>query len=221
MSRHKTIKQMNDEFAEQLRLKEEQSQKDASRKLSEIIAKHNLREQLSIDDFHTIARKIFPILSRSDEIILSMNFLKACAELLFASEVEFWQKINNLMLLFIYEIYNFPFHPMNSQQIADETLKYFIDTNEVDDTNCNNFCSAIHLLMKLYTRHGSKVIGPSLNVHVNNFNIKLCAYPNNEKQISLSLFGYAHNFILKLLTCTFSEGPITLLPCLVYNFINK
>ena len=213
MSRHKTIKQMNDEFTEQLRLKEEQSQKDASRKLSEIIAKHTLREQLSIDEFYTIARKIFPILSRSDEIILSMNFLKACAELLFASEVEFWQKINNLMLLFIYEIYNFPFHPMNSQQIADETLKYFIDTNEVDDTNRDDFCSAIHLLMKLYTRHGSKFISPSLNVYVNNFNIKLCAYPNNDKLICFSLFGYGHNKYKKIMS--FRPPNSTIIKCTI------
>ena len=200
---------MNEEFAEQ-------SQKDASRKLSEIIAKHNLGKQLSIDDFHTIARKIFPILSRSDEIILSTNFLKACAELLFASEVEFWEKINNLMLLFFYEIYNFPFHQMNSQQIADKTLKYFIDTDdtaEVDDKNCDNFCLAIHLLMKLYTRHGSKVISPSLNVYVNNFNIKLCPYPNNEKLICLSLFGYGHNKYKK--TMSFRPPNSTIIKCTI------
>ena len=54
--------------------------------------------------------------------------------------------------------------------------------------------------MKLYTRHGSKVIGPSLNVYVNNFNIKLCPYPNNDKLICFSLFGYGHNKYKKIMS---------------------
>lgn len=196
----KMYRQTLEQMKEKARLKEESDRKEILRKLSEITAKHNLGEQFSMDDLYTIARKIFPNLSWSDEIRLSTNFLNACAELLFASEAEFSEKLNHLTLLFFPEIHNFPFHPMNSQQIADETLKYFIRTNKVNDKNRDNFRLAINLLMKLYTKHDSKVISPSLNVHVSNFNMKLFPYPNNEEQISLSLFGYGHNKYKKIMS---------------------
>ncbi len=176
------------------------SQRDASLKIPEIIAKYNLGEQLSIADLYTIARIILPILSWSDERILSMDFLNACAELLFASEAEFWKKIDKLMLLFISEIYNISFHPRNSQEIANEMLQYFISTNKVDHKNCVHFRLAIHLLMKLYNRHDAKSISTSLNVYVRNFNMKLWPYPNNEKQISLSFFGYGHDKYKRIMT---------------------
>lgn len=192
-----TFKQIN----EKAPLKEKSDRKEILRKLSEITAKHNLGEQFSMDDLYTIARKIFPNLSWSDKIRLSTNFLNACAELLFASEAEFSEKLNHLTLLFFPEIQNFPFHRINSEQTANIMLESFICKYKVDDKNRDNFRLAINLLMKLYTRHDSKCIDLRLRVHVKNFNMKLCAYPNNEEQISLSLFGYAHNKYERIMSC--------------------
>lgn len=194
MSQHYlSIKQRRNKLNQIFQSEEESSHEDAFRKLPEIIAKHKRREPLSRDDLCIIARKIFPILGRSDEITLSTNFTAACAELLFASVKEFKEKRNHLMLLFVDEIYNFPFHPMNSEQTADKILQYLISTNKVDDTNRDKIFSATHLLIKLYNRHCSKGIDSSLNVCGNDFNIILCPYPDNKNKISLSLFGCGHN----------------------------
>ena len=194
MSQHYlSIKQRRNKLNQIFQSEEESSHEDAFRKLPEIIAKHKRREPLSRDDLCIIARKIFPILGRSDEITLSTNFTAACAELLFASVKEFKEKRNHLMLLFVDEIYNFPFHPMNSEQTADKILQYLISTNKVDDTNRDKIFSATHLLIKLYNRHCSKGIDSSLNVCGNDFNIILCPYPDNKNEISLSLFGCGHN----------------------------
>lgn len=155
--------------------------------------KNGLLRELSKDDFYTIAKKIFPNLSWSDEIRLSTNFLNACAELLFASEDEFHKKLNCLTLLFYSEIPNFPFHPMNPKSIANEMRKFLILTNKVDPTIHDEIDSAIDLLMKLYIRHDSKKICVSLKVHVKNFNMILRPYPNTGEEMRLFVFGYGHN----------------------------
>jgi len=206
---------MMEELYQIVRLKEESDRKEILRKLSEIIAKHNLGEQFSMDDLYTIARKIFPNLSWSDEIRLSTNFLNACAELRFASEAEFSEKLNHLTLLFFPEIHNFPFHPMNSEQTANRMLESFICRYKVDDKNRDNFRLVIDLLMKLYTRHDGKGIDLSLRVYVKNFNMKLFPYPNNEEQISLSLFGYAHNKYKRIMSCRPPNS--TIIKCTICN----
>lgn len=173
-------------------LRETESQKDAYDKLPEIIAKYYRRELLSMDDLYTIAKKIFRIFGRSNEIILSTNFLNACAELMFASKAEFNEKQDNLMLLFVDEIRNIPFHPTSSELTANKILKHFIDANKIDDTNRDDFLSAIHLLMKFFTRHGDYCINPSLDVEVRRFKIYFQPYPDNNKMIDFFLFRNWH-----------------------------
>jgi hypothetical protein len=173
-------------------LQETKFQKDAYDKLPEIIAKHNLGKPLSMDDLYTIARKIFRIFGRSNERTLSTNFLNACAELLFASKAEFKEKQDNLMLLFVDEIINIPFHPTSSEPTANKILKHFIDANKVDDTNRDDFLSAIHLLMKFFTRHGDYCINSSLNVEVSRFKIYVQPYPYDNRMIDFFLFRNWH-----------------------------
>ncbi len=168
---------------------ETDSQKCAHDKLPEIIAKHKRGESLSIDELNIIARKIFRIFGRSDEIIFSMNFLYACEELLFASKAEFNDKLSSLMLLFVDELHIIPFHPTSSEPTVNKILKYFIDKNEVDDTNRDDFRSAIHLLMKFFTRHGNYCMHPSLEVEVRRFKIYLQPFPDNNHMIDFYLFG--------------------------------
>ncbi len=173
--------------------RETKSQQCAHDELPEIIAKHNLGKPLSIVELNIIARKIFRIFGRSDEIILSMNFLNACAELLFASKEEFKEKLSSLMLLFVDELHIIPFHPTSSEPTANRILKYFIETNQVDDTNRDDFRSAIHLLMKFFTRHGDYCINPSLNVEVRRFKIYLQPFPDNNRMIDFYLFRNWNN----------------------------
>jgi hypothetical protein len=180
------------EINQEVLLRETDSQQRAHDKLPEIIAKHNLGKPLSIGELNIIARKIFRIFGRSNEIILSTNFLNACAELLFASKAEFKEKQDNLMLLFVDEIRNIPFHPTSSEPTANKILKHFIDANKVDDTNRDDFLSAIHLLMKFFTRHGDYCINPSLNVEVRRFKMYVQPYPDNNRMIDFFLFRNWH-----------------------------
>lgn len=197
---------------------EESSQRDAFKKLSEIIAKYKRGEPLSSDDFYIIARKMFPILGRSDEITLSIGFLNACAELLFASKEEFKEKQDALMLLLFDEIRNIPFHPMNSEITANRILEELERTREVNDENREKICSAIHFLMKLYTKHNSTPMNSSRSVCIQDFEISLCPFLDNNEIIKVSLFGNGHNKYIRDMRSS-SIIPKKFEECMICTFV--
>ena len=188
-----TPKQIKRNLCKEIRSQEESSKTDAFRKLPEIIAKHKRGEPLSSEDYYIIARKMFPILGRSDKITLSIGFLNACAELLFASKAEFKEKLDALMLLLVDEIHNIPFHPMNSEKTANIILGELNRTGEVNDENREKIRLAIHLLLKLYTKHDSKGIDSSLFACIEDFTLSLHPSPDNNTMIEVYLFGNGHD----------------------------
>jgi len=213
-----TRKQIRQELYGNTQSQEESSQRDAFKKLSEIIAKYKRGELLSTDDFYIIARKMFPILGRSNEIKLSIGFLNACAKLLFASKEEFKEKQDALMLLLFDEIRNIPFHPMNSERTANRILEELKCTGEVNDENREKICSAIHFLMKLYTKHNSTPMNSSRSICIQDFELSLCPFPDNNEIIKVSLFGNGHNEYIRNMRSS-SIIPRKFEECMICTFV--
>jgi len=213
-----TRKQIRKELYGNTQSEEESSQRDAFKKLSEIIAKYKRREPLSSNDFYIIARKMFPILGRSNEITLSIGFLNACAELLFASKEEFKEKQDALMLLLFDEIRNIPFHPMNSEITANGILRELERTGEVNIKNREKICSAIHFLMKLYTKHNSTPMNSSHRVCIQDFNLKLYPFLYSDETIEISLFGNGHNEYIRDMRSS-SIIPRKFEECMICTFV--
>jgi hypothetical protein len=171
-----------------------------------IIEKHERGKPLSIQDLEIIARKVFPLLNRSDEITVSHDFLKACADLLFASsKEEFQEKMKNLQRMIVKEIDNIPYERETANEIHREFSRN--DKIKFGSVKPNDFISTIQLLVKLYNRY-DKSIDCSLRVYPSDFYLILYPYPNNDIKYSFSFFGNKHECYHEIMrTHSFDLSP--------------
>lgn len=200
---YKSIYQIEQELIQRINFDQQRSKEDDLGELSKIIAKYNQEERLSQEEFIIInerlfqdiiakhkrgqplsveemiilTRRVFPLLERSEITTVSMKFLNACRDLLFASNEEYHEKLTAFIKLIREEIEHIPFHPNNPKEIVEQILKYFFEIGEIkDETEYINYRSAIILLVKFYNRH-------------------------HEKKIDLGRFAYTRNFVQILFPC--------------------
>lgn len=164
--------------------------------IQDIIKKHERGESLSIQDLKRIAQKVFPLLNRSDEITVSLDFLNACADLLFASNEEFHEKMMDLQRIIVKEIGNIPY----DQEKANEIYRDFVINDKImfGGVNLEEYRSAIQLLVKLYNRYG-KNIDCSLRAYPSDFYLIVYPYPNNDEKYLFSFFGNKHGCYDKIM----------------------
>lgn len=185
------------------------------------IAKHRRGEQLSHEELIIVARRVVPLLTRSEMTTVSMKFLNACLDLLFvSSEADFKQKQTALIELILNEeIEHIPFHPNNPEEKVFEILNHMIEHRKITEpADIRKYTFVITLLVKFYNCHFENVMNRELLAFKENFDIYLLPYLDRADMICFPLFGnghdkyemimYSHRYKFQSLKCSLCNlGP--------------
>jgi hypothetical protein len=159
------------------------------------IAKHRRGEPLSHEELIIIARRVVPLLTRSEMTTVSMEFLNACRDLLFASsEADFEQKQTALIKLILEEIEHIPFHQKNSEEKVFQIRNHMIEHRKItEQADIIKYTFVITLLVKFYNRHFENNMNRELLAYRGNFDIYLLPYLDRDDMICFPLFGNGHD----------------------------